>query len=58
MKTELGAWVATLTVSATAVVPVMLAGLGETEHVEFDGAPEHVKLTPPLNPKVPLTLRL
>ena len=37
--------VATVTLIGTAAVPLTMADVGETVHVEFAGAPEQVKLT-------------
>jgi hypothetical protein len=54
----LAAFVATVTVTPTADGPLMVAGLGDTEHVAFVGAPLQAKLTVPLNPLLPLALKL
>ena len=58
MVTSRAILVATVTVTDTGVFGVTFAGLGATEQVEFIGAPVQVKLTAPLNPLVPATVKL
>jgi hypothetical protein len=50
--------VETLTVTEVVDEPLMFSGFGVTEQAEFTGTPAQVKLTVPLNPFVPLTLRV
>jgi hypothetical protein len=49
--------VATVTLIGTAAVPLTMADVGETVHVEFAGAPEQVKLTVCAKPPIGVTLK-
>jgi hypothetical protein len=52
-----GAVVVTFTVMLVGVLPAV-TGLGETVQVASEGAPVQVKLTVPVNPSLPSTLKV
>lgn len=57
-REEVADAVETLTVTATAEVPLMFAGFGVTEHIVVAGAPLYVKVTAPEKPLAPVMLKL
>lgn len=56
--TALSAVVDTLTITATAPVPLTFAGFGITLQIEFVGAPLQAKLIAPEKPLLPVKLKL